>query len=315
LTCSDHYDFFEKEIDINKLTIIIKKLSRSIHIEDLKPNHDADPNFKKFAKTILRFPKLESFERNFQTFGDCADFQYFQKELEVYSRFASSLNQMKTINFGFSRLEQFDFQELMKKGHAYSGISGLIMNMDLDEMFESMYLDAPKGFDDEAHNARILVKDPNRTEGQEEELTIEQQMIEEIPPFFRFELFPNLKKLDILQEKVDCTLTSFVGDGFQALKNLQGLKICLDSRSRHTMQLFKQLSQLPLLQKFSPCLPFIKSEEWTLLEQFLKGQGNLRALSLHVTNRSSTRASYLNQNASLKKTIQSLAHQPLLKDL
>ena len=86
-------------------------------------------------------------------------------------------------------------------------------------------------------------------------------------------------------------------------------------RSTNTMYLFKQLFYLPLLQKFTLNLRFLKSEEWSLLEQFLKGQENLKAFSLCVTGHSSTKAHYLDQNAYLKSTIKSLANKPFLNFL
>ena len=76
-------------------------------------------------------------------------------------------------------------------------------------------------------------------------------MREEIKPFYRFELFPNLKVLDIRQKIHLYPLGPFVIDGFAALKKLQSLKIDIYYRSMGSAYLFKGLLQLPLLKGFS----------------------------------------------------------------
>jgi len=140
-------------------------------------------------------------------------------------------------------------------------------------------------------------------------------MREEMMSLYRFELFPNLKKLEISHTDCLYPLGSFIIDGFKSLKSLQDLKIDLDERSMGTTYFFKGFFQLPLLQKFSLHITFIKNEEWVLLEQFLKGQDSLESFSLHVNREPSTRIRYQKQNYYLKNIIQCFENKPLLRSI
>ena len=140
-------------------------------------------------------------------------------------------------------------------------------------------------------------------------------MREQIKPFYRFELFPDLKVLEIVHEEYLFPLGSFVIDGFAALKKLECLKINFYTRSMGSGYIFKGLSKLPLLKEFSLSLTFIANEEWILLEQFLSRQDNLEVLSLNSENAPSTRTRYLQQNSLLGKTIRCLENKSLLKSL
>ena len=86
-------------------------------------------------------------------------------------------------------------------------------------------------------------------------------MREDIKPFFRFELFPNLKRLGIIQEEYMYPLGSFVIDAFEALQKLEHLTIDLLERSLGSFNLFKGLLKLLLLKKFSFRISFIRIEE------------------------------------------------------
>jgi len=140
-------------------------------------------------------------------------------------------------------------------------------------------------------------------------------MREEIRPFYRFELFPNLKKLSISQADHLYALDSFVIDGFAALKKLEYLKLDIRSRSIGSHYLFKGFLKLPFLKKFSLHINFMKNNDWVLLQQFVKDQKNLESFGLTITNQPGTRPRYLQQNAYLEGLIKCLEGKHLLKSL
>ena len=140
-------------------------------------------------------------------------------------------------------------------------------------------------------------------------------MREEIKPFYRFECFPNLKKLVLMQFDFGYPLDSFVVDGFKALKNLENLKIHIVKRPLGTAFLFRGFLCLPLLKTFSLNINFIKSDDWMLLEQFLRNQNNLESLCLSVTQEYFNRQRYLCQNDHLEKIIKGLQNKPFLRSL
>jgi len=140
-------------------------------------------------------------------------------------------------------------------------------------------------------------------------------MREEIKPFYRFELFPNLKRLHLRTSDVLFPLGSFVVDGFAALKKLENLKICFRGQPIRTTNLFRGFLQLPLLNNFSLTISLLNNEEWELLKQFLRSQNNLESFSLEITDFCSTRSEHLKQSAHLENIIQSFNNKPSLKSL
>jgi len=141
------------------------------------------------------------------------------------------------------------------------------------------------------------------------------RMKEDIKPFYRFECFPNLKRLEIIQPDEMYPLGTFVIDGFAALKNLQELKISIENRSNGTTNIFRGFLQLPMLRKFSLKISSIKSNEWELLEKFLNNQRNLESLSLQISNYPSTRVHHIIQSDHLQCIILGFENKPLLKSL
>jgi len=150
---------------------------------------------------------------------------------------------------------------------------------------------------------------------EEEDFVASCIMREEIKPFFRFDLLPNLKQLRISQEDYLYPLDSFVVDGFAALTKLEELKLNIMSRSMGTSYIFRGFLKLPLLKKFSLNISFIKNQDWDLLQQFLTHQNNLESLQLSTNLEPCTSARFIQQNKYLESTIQCLENKTLLKCL
>ena len=148
-----------------------------------------------------------------------------------------------------------------------------------------------------------------------ERFLIECMLRAEMSPFYRFHLFPNLKKLTILQEDHMYPLGSFAQEGLAALKKLESLKISILRRSVGSTYLFKGFLQLPLLKKFSLHISFIKNEEWIFLKQFLEIQDNLESFSIWIKRESGSRSRYLEQNVYFEESIKCLENKRLLRSL
>jgi len=108
------------------------------------------------------------------------------------------------------------------------------------------------------------------------------RMREEMKPFYRLELFPDLRALRMFQDGNLYPLGPFVVDGFAALKKLERLVILIDSRSIGTSYILKGFLKLPLIKEFSLSIPFITHEEWGLLHEFLRNQEKLELVSIIV---------------------------------
>jgi len=140
-------------------------------------------------------------------------------------------------------------------------------------------------------------------------------MREEIRPFYRFELFPNLKKLHITHEELLYPLGSFVVDGFAALQKLEDLTIRMQYRSVGTHHIFQGFLKLPLLKSFTLVITFLSKSDWALFEQFLTCQNNLESLSLTLMSGPCVRECYLQQGASVERIIKGLSNKNLLRSL
>ena len=148
-----------------------------------------------------------------------------------------------------------------------------------------------------------------------ERFLIECMLRAEMSPFYRFHLFPNLKKLTILQEDHLYPLGSFAQEGLAALKKLESLKINILRRSVGSTYLFKGFLQLPSLKKFSLHITFIKDEDWVLLKQFLEIQNNLESFSIWIRCEPGSKARYLKQNIYFEEAVKCLDNKKLLKSL
>jgi len=149
----------------------------------------------------------------------------------------------------------------------------------------------------------------------DEDLRAVCQMREDIKPFYRFEVFPNLKKLTLSHEDALYPLDSFVVDGFKSLQKLEDLSIEFMARSIGTGFMFKGLLELPLLRNFSLDIVFIKNDEWEILKNFVKRQDKLESLEIILSCHTSSKARYLQQNELLTSLIKELENKNFLRSL
>ncbi len=168
--------------------------------------------------------------------------------------------------------------------------------------------------DDSEESFYSLTKDP-RLKNVDEDFIDMARMREEIRPFYRFDLFPNLKKLRITHSGDFFPLDSFVIDGFKSLKHLEDIIIDIDQRSQGTNYIFKGLLELPLLKKFSLYINFIKNPELEIMQKFLKGQVNLESIHLSVRGETTSRQRYLQQNVYLVNIIRDFQDKKSLKSI
>jgi len=135
-------------------------------------------------------------------------------------------------------------------------------------------------------------------------------------PLFRFHLFPNLRQL-LIRISYDCLypLDRFVVDGFKALTKLESMKVSMSERPLGTTWVFRGLLELPSLKYFRMKIPFIKDEEWVLLEEFFSKQNNLIDMRIGINAQRSTKTGYLQQNKHLENVWKFLENKPKLQYL
>jgi len=149
------------------------------------------------------------------------------------------------------------------------------------------------------------------------DLSVEKRiMTEEIAPFYRFHLFPNLRKLSFLFEDHLYPLGSFVEEGFAQLRHLKQFDIDIMGRPKGTVHIFKGLLCVPsLLDSFVLKIDFLRPEDWLHLGEFLQRQAELRSLSIIIRQRQENRRGYLVQNQYLEDTIKCLKGNKKLTQL
>jgi len=141
------------------------------------------------------------------------------------------------------------------------------------------------------------------------------QMRETLKSFYRFELFPNLKRVSIRQDDQHIPYDSFVIQAFAGLKHLEDLEITMHSRPKGSYNLFKGLLVLPLIKKLSISICFVKKDDWNCLQQFMKKQKNLESFSLMIWDQAHSKERYLQQNVYFEDLIKCLENTPKLKSL
>jgi len=159
-----------------------------------------------------------------------------------------------------------------------------------------------------------LSKDP-RLKNVDEDFIDMARIREEFRPFYRFDLFPNLKKLRITHNGSLFTLDSFVIEGFRSLKNLEDLMINMHQRSWGTSYIFKGFLELPLLRKFSIYMDFIRNSEWEIMQKFLKEQRKLEEILISMRGQTTSKQRYLQQNIYLENIIRGFEDKKSLKSI
>lgn len=199
---------------------------------------------------------------------------------------------------------------------------------DEDEDDEEDYEDEESDEEDEGEEEEEDVVSDNEEEGNPDdqeppeevkfnsEEEKKEKLREEIMPFYRFDLFPNVNTM-IFQVFDDCLypLDTFVVDGFAALKKLEFLDLTIESRPIGTHNVFDGLMVLPKLQKFSLEIKFIKEKEWEILDEFFKKQEDLKSLTLIIPEERSTKEGFVKQNEHFEKLYTYINNKPNLQYL
>jgi len=339
-------------ISLRRILLTLKRLPplkiQQIKFDITRPHlPPCNKDLYNLAKCVRRLPRLQSFKRWF-CFTTSKIQNYVSKELETYNKAASRLKNMKKMKFFADNDDLFGLQTAMRGNRRFPKIDGLRIFLSDDELpdYERLVLlnnendsnsrtdSDEENLDQEIHldqpDNQNLPRNPfargrmirmlRRTNPDFTKEDVQKLQKEEMKPFFRYQLFPNLKRLDLRFEN-EYVLGSFVIAGFRCLKNLEHLKIeWPDFRSKGSFYLFKGLLQLPMLKKFSLHTPFIKSKEWELLEEFLKDQNKLETLSLslkeiYLMKRPPAQEYSIKQQTCLTNIIKNFQDKPFLKNL
>jgi len=264
-------------ISLQNLAVTIKKLPtkiQNISLEVFNGGPVNPQNLYNIAKFIRRLPNLQSFCRKFKldTPSD------IEKELRIYNKSVARLNKMKSNFFYYGISEQTIFQEVMNKSIIQPGIHGLRIRLSMEN--DSFY-------------------------------KTEEQEIEEIRPFFRFELFPNLKSLKMNIKVCEYPLGQFVIEAFSKLSKLQELYIKIGIRPSGTSNLIGALLELPPLRKFSLSISSLKEEDWRELKKFLQKQKGLESFCLKLVRPPFDQMNDPKYNSHLQGMVQDLQSQSL----
>ncbi len=122
-----------------------------------------------------------------------------------------------------------------------------------------------------------------------------------VMPFFRLHLFPNLIKLNF--DNYYCIEPRFdraLGQEFATLKNLKELTLLITGASQDNNNLFEGMLSLPQLRLFSLNIETLQIPEWKMLERFLTQQKDLESLSLTLNCVYEFTEEYKGQNASIE---------------
>jgi len=154
-------------------------------------------------------------------------------------------------------------------------------------------------------------------EGKEEEIgpgKEEQRMMDnEIKPFYRFGLFPNLRDLTFkLGEDCLYHLGTYIEEGFEQLKSIEKIRITVPRRPFGITYFFDGFLKLPQLKCFELNLPFIEDEEWELFDKFMQKQTELVSLTLSLPAKRGSQTGYSHQN---EKMIAFIKHLNSMKKL
>ena len=344
-------EFCERNTEI--ITFALRRLPANIQSVCIIVNQDAPvkkEDVYHIARSIRRFHKLQSFQRELMEHPGRNNGCYIQKELAIYSRSVKRLKEMKRMTYSPTEDDECaGLQRALRRGFVYPGITGLNLylwkNQNLGDMIdEDLFLDFEKMTPheqniyrrvkneirerDKAKNDDIdwsvkTLPDDEKYEAQDfgNGVRIDPKFLslcrirEDLGPFYRFELFPDLKELILTYGGSGNTFGSFVINGFRALKNLQSLRITIRQRLKGMVVLFTALLELPLLKKFSLSNYSLNNEELGLFGHFVHAQNKIQEFHFRIEDGSPLRTSYLQQNDSLKRTLQYLKSNFSMKSL
>ena len=310
--------------------------------------HFAEKDRIAAARLIRYFRQLEYFSLSTSS-PNRPKMYRVSKELKVYRKSISRLKKLKQTAYYVNATDLMSFQKIMRRNEIHHEVTRLHINLQGCELVsfdqivvpwrphefnEDFYgtLDFDK-MTDEEKSTFLLVQNEIKNRDTDENTVVNFDFVndarlrmvdtnflakcimhEEMKLFFRFDLFPNLKELYLRCEDHH-PLNSFVIDGFAALKVLQCLDIYISARFPSEDYFFKALLKLPVLKSFSLKIDGIQNEEWVLLQEFLKGQNDLRSLTLEVQREPESKIDYLQQNNALQNIIQDLENKQFLKSL
>jgi len=314
---------FKKSID--KLLQCIKKLPKGIKYLNIKIDEleVEKGHLNKIYRAVGSFKHLETYKRmlGFQP----PDVSYVFKELLLIKNYLSKARELKNFGYNFRRdhpksiQDQHEFLALMKYGRQCPWVTDfklylepdVMLNVDLKEETSVDYTEEERekyeenqwedDYDAELEEEEFEDDEEEEVLEEEEDDETEEEKVnklkEEIATFYRFDLFPNLKKLHLeLSKGCFYPLDSFVVKGFSALKSLKHLVVAAKDRPQGTKYLFEGFLEVPLLEMFHLKMPFMKKEDWDLLKRFFDKQVDLQAITLDIFKNRSTKEGYLEQN-------------------
>jgi len=126
-----------------------------------------------------------------------------------------------------------------------------------------------------------------------------------VMPMFKFNMYPSLQSL-YLRVSALIPLEDWIIESFSHLKSLKAMELHLDERPVGSLFLFKGLLELPKLNFFHLESPFIKQEEFRILDGFLSQQKELAHLALKVTTNRKSRERYHAQNKGIQTLLYNL---------
>ena len=144
----------------------------------------------------------------------------------------------------------------------------------------------------------------------------DEKLKQEITPFFQFHLFQNLRSLQFqLDDAFVHPLESWVSEAFTSLKNLKKIQLVLETRPKGSKFVLQGLINLPLLELFHIEIPFIRDNEWILLDQFFEKQAELASIHFVMSSEPGAPDRYKIRNKQTEDLWRFLEGKPKLQYL
>lgn len=269
------------------------------------------------TKSLRYLPELRKFCRYYEIENRGA---HLPKEMWISEHAVSRLRKFRNMTFGQAPKDTTGLQSVLKSGKKHPRITHLFMQLAPDPL--ENYGFGGRVFKSEREGPRpdeSLLRFGPGQEISEDDLAIFPDNLgqsgEEISPFFRYDLFPNLRIFVLMLKDWRYPLQNFVEKGFKNLQNLKELRIYIRVRPIGTRFIFQGFEYLPLLKEFSLQIEFIRLNEWKILEQFLEKQNDLESFKLGVCSGYFSNYKLLVQNPCLEQAISKLNNKPRLRDL